>query len=656
MRDEDELRTEIARLRAANEDLEARAARAEEDLRTSRAIHAALIESLPFDFWARDREGYCFSQNAATRAKWGNLIGKRPGDLQLPASIVEAWLANNRRALAGERVTDERTYEVNDRTAHVLSVLSPIRMGEAIIGTLGVNIDMTELKRADMDRSRALDALRESEEKLRLAVHAAGIGIWSWDLDTDAVTFNDALCAIFGVTPDNAPPTLEEYVQRLVHPDERARFVARVTRGREHGSWQHEYRVVRTDGTTRWVLGCGKVLHVHGQMLGLGAIFDVTERKERDEQLRQAQKVDAVGQLSAGIAHNFNNMLMGILPNLELAERCAPPEIVPLLKSAEHSAHRAADLVRRLMTFAGRNRPNQPGVEAVASIVERAVELCRTTFDRRISFVTHIDGAPRVLGDAGQLQQAIVNLLINARDALDGVDAEAPRVSIEACVVGAGAAELDGRDRDYVRVRVRDNGVGMGAETLAHLYEPFFTTKVRGKGTGLGLATTHAIVREHGGFVICASAPGRGTTFSVYVPSETRPIDQAPASVPAPAARGTETVLVVDDEPAIRTSVMRVLRDAGYAALAVASGEDALSLLAQGRVGAEVRLLILDVSMPGMPSNVLRARLRDIAPNAKVVYFTGYAWDASDTADVVLEKPVSVERLLATVRDVLDRA
>src|SRR5262249_40588790 len=156
----------------------------------------ALIESLPFDFWARDIDGRCFSQNAATRAHWGDLLGKRPEDEKLPAHVVEAWLANNRRALAGERVTDERSYEVNGRQMHIMSVLAPIRMGADVIGTLGVNIDLTEQKRADHERSRALDALRESEEKLRLAVHAAGIGIWTWAIDADVVTWNDALCAI----------------------------------------------------------------------------------------------------------------------------------------------------------------------------------------------------------------------------------------------------------------------------------------------------------------------------------------------------------------------------------------------------------------------------------------------------------------------------
>jgi PAS domain S-box-containing protein len=646
--DRDALRAEIARLRAANEELT-------DELRASRAIHAALIESLPFDFWARDRDGYCFSQNAAARANWGDLTGRRPEDQELPAPVVEAWLANNRRALAGEKVIDERTYEVDGKARHVLTVLAPIRMGDAIIGTLGVNIDRSEQAEADAARARALEALRESDEKLRLAVQAAGIGIWSWTEHDDGATWNDTLCAICGVTPDRAPKTRAEYVRTFVHPDDRDRFTAGNARGRASGSWQHEYRIIRGDGATRWLMGFATAQRPRQEQFAFGAIVDVTERRERDDRLRQAQKLEAVGQLTAGIAHNFNNMLMGILPNLELAGRSAPDALVPLLKSAEQSALRAAELVRQLMTFAGRNRPRPPGIDAIGAIVERSVALCRTTFDRHISFVTDVDRATRVRGDAGQLQQAILNLLINARDALDGMDTETPCVTVDVGVVQAGARELEGRDRDHVRVRIRDNGVGMDANTMAHLYEPFFSTKILGKGTGLGLATTHAIVREHNGFIACTSEPGRGTTFSVYLPSEPGSAEEVLLKPTAPSARGTESVLVVDDEPAIRRAVLTLLRDAGYAPIAAASGEEALAVLAEGHVATEVRLVILDVSMSGMPSAVLRARLRELAPQAKVIYFTGYAVDASDTGDAVLEKPATGDRLLATVREVLDR-
>ena len=228
-------------------------------------------------------------------------------------------------------------------------------------------------------------------------------------------------------------------------------------------------------------------------------------------------------------------------------------------------------------------------------------------------------------------------------------------MSIDVTVIWPGAAELEGRAGEFVRVRVRDNGVGMDAATMAHLYEPFFTTKDQGKGTGLGLATTHAIVREHGGFITCASTPGRGTIVSLYFPSEAAPADTPAPPPPVPSPRGTETVLLVDDEPAVRRAVAAILHDAGFDPRQAASGEEALQLLGDASLLAKVRLVLLDVSMPGMPSSLLRARLGEIAPEARVVYFTGYAYDAADAADAVLQKPVTRDELLTTVREVLDR-
>ena len=649
----DALRAEIAQLRASKEELEARAARAEEDLRASRAIHSALIESLPFDFWARDAEGYCFSQNATARAHWGDLLGKRPQDLPLPGPVVEAWLANNRRALAGETVSGERAYDVNGAEVFVHNVLAPIRMGDAIIGTLGVNIDVTDRKRADAARLRALEALRESEEKLRLVVRTSGIGLWSWDVRADRVTWEDELCAIFGLPPGGGPVDREAYLALLLTED-RDRARATIARGLQVGAWEGEHRIVRPDGAVRWVMTSGTVLHAEAREIVVGAVIDVTERRERDERLRQAQKLEAVGQLTAGIAHNFNNMLMGILPNVELAGRSAPPGIVPFLKSAEHSALRAADLVRQLTTFAGRSRRQARTVEPIAPLVERSVALCRTTFDQRIAFVTRVETSARVRIDAGQIQQALLNLLINARDALEHPDVVAPRVTVEIDVVGAGAPELDGREGDFVRVRIGDNGVGMNPAPLARLYEPFFTTKDVGRGTGLGLATTHAILREHDGLITCSSAARRGTTFSLYLPRESEAVTPASTSIPAPSTRGTESVLVIDDEPAVRKVASEILADAGFDPRAVASGEEAVALLADARTAAAVRVVLLDVSMPGMPPRDLRARLRTLAPDARVVYFTGYALDAADPGDAVLEKPVTRDRLLAMIRHVLD--
>ena len=422
-------------------------------------------------------------------------------------------------------------------------------------------------------------------------------------------------------------------------------------RGAAAGRWEDEYRIVRSDGAVRWVMAKGTVL---GEIV-LGAVIDVTERRQRDEQLRQTQKLEAVGQLTAGIAHNFNNMLMGMLSSLELAARRAPPELESPLQGAEQSAQRAAHLVRQLMTFAGRNRPTTRSVESIDLLVERAVAFCRTTFDRRIAFDTDYEASARARVDPAQVEQALLNTLINARDALAGI--EAPRVAVRVDVVSAGAPELEGRPGDHVRVRVTDNGVGMDATTATRIFEPFFTTKPLGKGTGLGLATTRAIAIEHGGFVSCDTVPRQGTTFSLYLPRVSAAVDEPRTGTNelGVGVRGTETILVVDDEASIRHVVSLMLSSAGFTAKVASSGEEALELLGDARLASGVALVLLDVSMPGISGLALRRRVRELAPRARVVYFTGYAFEAFDSDDAVLEKPATESRILGTIREVLDR-
>ncbi|MGH7293336.1 MAG: hybrid sensor histidine kinase/response regulator, partial [Polyangiaceae bacterium] len=544
--------------------------------------------------------------------------------MAIPKEVIETWLDNNRRALAGYIVHGDVEYTLRGEKRFFHNVLAPIRIEEAIVGTLGVNLDLT-------DQRRTVLALRESEEKLRMAVDAAGVGLWSWDPATDEVVWDARMSAIFGRAIGAAPVGRDAYLA-LVHPGDRELVAARLAEGIGSARWGDEYRVVRGDGQVRWLMTQKTVVRDGERPRVLGAVIDVTERRARDDQIRQAQKLEAVGQLAAGIAHNFNNMLMGVIPNLDLAIRRAAPDVAALLEGASDSAGKAADLVKRLMTYAGRNRAAARAVEDAALVVARTVALCRAMVDRRITFEETYEAGAGVHMDATQIEQAVLNLLINARDALDGAGVAgiaAPRVAVSVALVAAGAPELGGREGDHARVRVADNGEGMDAATLARIYEPFFTTKPAGRGTGLGLATAHAIVREHGGFIECASEPGRGTTFSLYLPS--RPLERAPRAAPAsrPAQRGTETVLVVDDEPRVRQVAAIVLRSAGYTVREASSGSEALELLSRPEVAGEVALVLLDVSLPGPPRVELRRRLRELT-RARVVYFTGYALDAAD--------------------------
>jgi nitrogen-specific signal transduction histidine kinase/CheY-like chemotaxis protein len=378
----------------------------------------------------------------------------------------------------------------------------------------------------------------------------------------------------------------------------------------------------------------------------------VTDRKEHDERLRAAQRLEAIGGLTAGIAHNFNNMLMGLLPNLELAADQAPAHLAPLLGDAKLAAQRAADVVRQLMTYAGRNRPVARTAQPLAPVIERTTAFCRTTFDRRIRLDARCEATTLASFDASQLEQALLNLLINARAARDAPGVAEPTISVAVDVVPSGAPELDGRAGRWLAIRVTDNGAGMDTSTMQRMYEPFFTTKGVGRGTGLGLATTHGIVREHLGFITCRSAPGGGSTFTIHLPAATpeearRDSERQMAVVVAAPASGT--VLVVDDEPAVRRVICRLLEEDGFSVRAAGSGADALQLLADRAVAESIAVVLLDVSMPGLSGPETRTRLREIAPKARVAYLTGYAYQTTD-GDEVVQKPVAADVLLSVVQ------
>jgi two-component system cell cycle sensor histidine kinase/response regulator CckA len=612
------------------------------------SLAAALVESSVDGLFTLDREYRYTLWNPAMERFAGKraleVLGNNSFDVfpflrDLGLDVLMA------RVLRGETVFGEAIPSTvpSGATHYFDRHYSPLRGDSgSVVGVVGIVRDVTE-------RHNAQEALRASEEKLRMAVEASDIGIWSWDTVTDDVVWEPALSAIFGLPPGTAPRGREAYLA-LIHPDDRENATSIITRGIAAGRWEGEHRILRNDGEVRWVLTKGSKRG--GQATAIGAVIDVTDRKKRDEQLRQAQKLEAVGELTAGIAHNFNNILMAIVPNLELAAGSASAELAPLLSSAQEAAMRAADLVRKLMTFAGRNHPTARVAESIGMLVERTVAFCRTTFDRRIALHGTYDHTACAIVDPSQMEQVVLNILINARDALTDPRVATPRVDVTVDIVGEEAR--GDHEARQVRVRVRDNGLGMDAATVARVFEPFFTTKDVGMGTGLGLATTQAILREHGGLVLCESVPNGGATFSFRLPLAEAE-HKAPVAARSADPRGSETILIVDDEAAIRQIVGRMLLSAGYTAKLAASGHEAIELLSDPRVAEQIALVLLDVSMPGMSGRALREYLRELTPRARVVYFTGYAYDAADPDDAVIQKPITARLLLETVREILDR-
>jgi PAS domain S-box-containing protein len=380
---------------------------------------------------------------------------------------------------------------------------------------------------------------------------------------------------------------------------------------------------------------------------------DVTLRRKLEDQLRTVQKMDAVSKLAAGVAHNFNNMLMGILPNIQLAERKANPEALPYLREAREATIRVGELVRQLTLFATPRAVGALRDDDLGAIVRRTVALCAKMFPGNIAIEVNIqEPLPVVSVDAGQLEQALINVCLNARDALIDAAEPKPHMKVEVIAVPYAAVPAGVRPREhrdvYARVRITDNGIGMSERVKERMFEPFFTTKEVGKGTGLGLATTYAIVREHDGVVNCRSSPNEGTELELYLPTFER---EEVAVQPLPSAArtaGRKRVLVIDDEALVRRAVTRVLEAAGFDVVSAPDGPSGLVELQ--RAGAHVDVVVVDQSMPGMRGDETVSEVRRIDPSMPVVFLTGAAGVPNiDPSCAVLHKPVMPRELVVAV-------
>lgn len=414
------------------------------------------------------------------------------------------------------------------------------------------------------------------------------------------------------------------------------------------------HRIVRPDGEVRWMLTAGEVETDGGRPLRvMGGTLDVTEQRSLEAQLATAQKMEAVGRLTAGVAHNFNNMLMAVMPSIELLRDVVPPSHQMLVEDSLAAAERAADMVRKLMTFAGQRRPLAPGPCHVGELAERVVGMCERTFPRHL--VIHRSLATPgawVAASASELEHVLMNLLFNARDAVLEAERDEPRLEVTVSLEPSHAALPAARP--VVVVRVRDNGAGMTELAKRHLFEPFFTSKAVGRGTGLGLAMSYAVVRDLGGCIDVASTRDVGTTMSVVLPAVSAPEARAGEAGAEPDASLTGVrVLVVDDEPLIRQVVAQVLEDRGCEVRAAADGEAALAELSL--VAPDV--ILLDRSMPGITGAALLTLVRERAPHARVAWFTGQevAPDEGQRVDAVIPKPVRAAELTRVVGELAKR-
>ncbi|HEY0025965.1 MAG TPA: PAS domain S-box protein [Longimicrobium sp.] len=440
---------------------------------------------------------------------------------------------------------------------------------------------------------------------------------------------------------------------------EAAKIMERLSRGE---SWSGQFPVRRRDGTTFMAQVtdtpiCGPT----GELVGVvGVSFDITERRDLEEQLRQSQKMDAVGQLAGGVAHDFNNLLTVIQGTVELLKADLPPAdpVRDDIHQIGEAAERAATLTRQLLAFS-RRQILKPQPVNLASLVSGLLPMLKRLIGEDVELRFQAGAAAaQAEADPGQLEQVLLNLVVNARDAIPAgggrIMVETREVEVRAGDEGPDAGLAPGR---YAVLAVRDSGTGMPEEVRRRVFEPFFTTKEPGKGTGLGLSTVYGIARQSDGHVFVDSAPGKGTEFRVYLPARATP-EPAGAEPRSPSPTGTETVLLIEDEEAVRSLTRRVLTRHGYTVLEARDGSEALEM---ARLQADrIDLVISDVVMPGRSGPAAAGEISHIAGGAPVLYMSGYTDDdilrrGIRTADThFLQKPFSPHAILAQVRSLLD--
>jgi PAS domain S-box-containing protein len=560
--------------------------------------------------------------------------------------------------------------------------------------------DVTERRNAQ-ERLRTSEAVaRENIERVQLALAAGAIiGTWHWDVPTDHFTVDQAFARAFGLDPALGLDGLTlEQVTASVHPEDseglKAAINEAISRG---GAYAHQYRVRRADGKYYWLEANGRVdLAEDGTPLSLpGVLIDVEGRRaveaERDrataalralndtleqrvatrtaelmqaeEKLRQSQKMEAVGQLTGGLAHDFNNLLAGISGALELMNtRIAQgrlQEVDKYMTAAQGAAKRAAALTHRLLAFS-RRQTLDPRPTNVNLLMEGMTDLIQRTVGPSIT-VERIGatGLWPALVDASQLENALLNLCINARDAMpDGGRITIETANREMDATAARAHEMP--EGQYLSLSVTDTGTGMTPEVMAKAFDPFFTTKPLGHGTGLGLSMIYGFAQQSGGQVRIYSEVGQGTTMCIYLPryygDEIRDEGYADKA-PAPLAEAGETILIVDDEPTVRMLLTDVLGELGYTLIEAADSIAGLKVL---RSDVHIDLLITDVGLPGgMNGRQMADAGREVRPHLKTLFITGYAENAAvGNGDLgpgmqVLTKPFAVDTLTARVRDLM---
>ena len=512
-------------------------------------------------------------------------------------------------------------------------------------------------------RQHAEAAMRASDERLRMVARATNDVVWDWNLDTNVIFVPEGFGKLFGDTDGQTQVTIESWAARI-HPEDYPRIANGLRVALDSGApvWSDEYRFSRADGTYVIVFDRGYVMRDdNGRAVRMiGAMMDVSERRQLEAQFRQSQKLEAVGQLAGGVAHDFNNLLTIIHGHVSLllSEGVHAEESVDSLRQIADAAERAEGLTRQLLAFS-RKQVLQPRDVDLNETVGNMMRLLQRILGEDIALRLQLSPLPVCArADAGMMEQVVLNLAVNARDAMpQGGD-----LTIATGLERIESVEMSGETRSgtFVRLTITDSGCGIPADVLPHIFEPFFTTKAVDKGSGLGLATVYGVIKQHRGWVTVRSAPQQGTTFDVYLPAIDGPALTVPANVPeAVETAGTETVLLVEDEAALRKLARLLLEREGYTVLAAENGPAALTLWQEHK--GQIDLLLTDMVMPdGLSGRDLAVQLLRDQPGLKVIVTSGYSVElggkelARTDRIRFLNKPYSKQQLVQAVRTSLD--
>jgi PAS domain S-box-containing protein len=503
---------------------------------------------------------------------------------------------------------------------------------------------------------------RRAAASLRLALEAGRMGTWELDLETGALRWSEDASDALGITTEDFGGTLLGFLER-VHPDDKARVRSTLERAVvDAGDHTVEFRFLRSDGEIGWLNLAARVLPGPAgrpvRVVGIGT--DMTDRRRSEEHLRQVQRMEALGRLAGGIAHEANNQMAVVLgfSDFVLRRPEIPADIRADLGQIRRAAERTAAITQQLLTFS-RRQVVRPEVLRLNDVIDTFEPVLRRSLTERSRVEVRLQARHPVRIGRGQLEQVLLNLVLNAGDAMP----EGGTVLVETRDTSLPSAQrtrvsgvnlMPGR---YVELSVSDTGIGMDRDTLDRIFEPFFTTKEVGKGTGLGLAAVYGIVKQADGYVFADSVPGRGTTFRVFLPVTAE--EEAHGGRLSGATRGSETLLVVEDQHEVRVTAARTLEEEGYRVLQAADGEEALDVLA--RRGRDVRLVLSDLAMPSVDGRTMGDRLRDARPGLPVLFMSGYPEDDVRRRGMLedgrpfIQKPFAPRDLARKVREVLDR-